>query len=115
MVYCVHMAKTRQVSFRLPEDEYARLAAVHERAKERTLGYAPFGDVVREALGLISLNVITEQERDYISGKIINLPIQAGNERRQEGQRYQSDLLDIPEPERPRKRKSKLLKGRRPM
>lgn len=68
------MAKTRQVGFRLPEEEYARLANVHERAKQRTLGNAPFGDVVREALGLIPMKIITPQERDYIAGLLDTLP-----------------------------------------
>jgi hypothetical protein len=68
------MAKTRQISFRLPEDEFQKLAKVWARAKERTLDYAPLGDVVREAIGLKPIKVITEEERSYLSGRISLLP-----------------------------------------
>lgn len=68
------MAKTRQISFRLPESEYQKIAVVHQNAKERTLGYAPLGDVIREAIGLIPLKVITQEERDFLSGRISSLP-----------------------------------------
>jgi len=68
------MAKTRQIGFRLPEDEYQKIMTVHAKAKERTLGYAPLGDVIREALGLTPLKVITQEERDYLAGKISTLP-----------------------------------------
>jgi hypothetical protein len=68
------MAKTRQIGFRLPEDEYQKIMAVTAKAKERTLGYAPLGDVIREALGLIPLKVITQEERDYLAGKVKSLP-----------------------------------------
>lgn len=67
------MAKTRQIGFRLPESEYQKIAAVHAKAKERTLGYAPLGDVIREAIGLIPLKVITQAERDFLSGRLATL------------------------------------------
>lgn len=68
------MTKTRQIGFRLPEHEYQKLMDVLERAKERTLGYAPLGDVIREAIGLIPMKVITQVDRDYLAGKINALP-----------------------------------------
>lgn len=68
------MAKTRQISFRLPEDEFQKLAKVWARAKERTLDYAPLGDVVREAIGLKPIKVISEDERAYLSGRLSSLP-----------------------------------------
>ena len=68
------MAKTRQIGFRLPEDEYQRIMVVFNRAKERTLDYAPLGDVIREACGIKPLKLITQQERDYLAGKLDSLP-----------------------------------------
>lgn len=68
------MAKTRQIGIRLPEDEYRRLMAVYANAKERTMDYAPLGDVIREAIGLKPLKVITQEERDFLSGKLPTLP-----------------------------------------
>lgn len=67
MNYTCCMAKTRQISFRLPEDEYRRIEAIYLKAKQRTLGYAPLGDVIRELLGLIPLNLVTKEDRDKLS------------------------------------------------
>ena len=61
------MAKTRQISFRIPEDEYQRIMRVFERAKERTMGYAPLGDVVRELIGTCKPKLTTEEDRQSVS------------------------------------------------
>lgn len=62
------MARTKQIGLRLTEDEYARLMEVFHRAEERTYGYATISDVAKELMGLRPLRVVTEEEREYLSG-----------------------------------------------
>lgn len=80
MRYANFMAKTRQIGFRLPEEEYQRIIVIYNKAKERTMGYAPLGDVIREAIGLVPLKIITKEERDSLSSK--NATIEKDSKRR---------------------------------
>ena len=112
MEYFLIMTKTRQIGFRVPEEEYQKLMNVLARAKERTLGYAPLGDVIREAIGLIPMKIITQADRDYLAGKIATLSTEDIDYRRRVADMPISGRDDVTVV--PSRRKAKLSRKKKP-
>lgn len=60
----------KRLSVRLSEEEWSKLIAVENRARQRNRGYAPLAHVVKELMGLRPMNLITEEDRLYLSDPI---------------------------------------------
>ena len=56
------MTKVKRVNLRLTEEEWNRLESLWDKALKRSRTYGTLSDVIKEAIGLIPPNLLTEDE-----------------------------------------------------
>ena len=61
-----HERDLTRINLRLTEEEARRLSRIVEIAEEKTLGYAPLSDIVKELIGLAPYRLLNESARKML-------------------------------------------------